>query len=74
MPIHTCDARCVSNGGYICIWGASLFEDVRLVEFMYLIFARMPVGVTVGDSGLCCCVPCLSSAFISLCLLNLRLK
>ena len=23
-------------------------------------------GVTVGDSGLCCCVPCLSSAIISL--------
>ena len=22
----------------------------------------MPGGVNVGDSGLCCCVPCLSSA------------
>ena len=29
-------------------------------------------GVTVGDSGLCCCVPCLSSAIISLCLLILH--
>ena len=29
---------------------------------MYLIvFTRMPGGVTVGDSGLCCCVPCLWS-------------
>ena len=29
----------------------------------------MPGGVTVGDSSLCCCVPCLSSAITSLCLL-----
>ena len=31
------------------------------------ILTRMPGGVTEGDSGLCCCVPCLSSAVISLC-------
>ena len=37
--------------------GASFFEDVPSVEFMYLVFTRMPGGVTVGDSGLCCCVP-----------------
>ena len=43
-------------------------EDVPLVEFIYVVSTRMPVGVTVGDSGLCCCVPCLSSAIISLCL------
>ena len=30
-------------------------------------FTRTPGGVTVVDSGLCCCVPCLSSAIISLC-------
>ena len=36
---------------------------------MYLVFTRTPGGVTVRDSGLCCCVPCLSSAFISRCLL-----
>ena len=30
-----------------------------LVEFMYLVFSRMP-GETVGDSGLCCCV-CVTS-------------
>ena len=29
----------------------------------------MPGGATVGDSGLCCCAPCLSSAIISLRLL-----
>ena len=49
--------------------GASFFEDVPLVEFMCLVFTHTPGGVTVGDSGLCCCVPCLSSAIISLCLL-----
>ena len=37
-----------------------------------LLFARMPCGVTVGDSGPCCCVPCLLSAIISLCLLILH--
>ena len=46
--------------------GASFFEDEPLVEFIYLVFARTPGGVAVGDSGLCCCVPCLSSAIISL--------
>ena len=51
--------------------GASFFEDVPLVEFIYLVFTRKPGGVTVGDSGLCCCIPCLSSAIISLCLLIL---
>ena len=49
--------------------GASFFEDVPLVEFMYLVFTRTPGGVTVGDSDLCCCVPCLSTAIISICLL-----
>ena len=29
---------------------------------MYLVFARMSGGVTVGSSGLCCCVLCLLSA------------
>ena len=42
-------------------------EDVPLVEFMYLVFTRMPGGVTVGDSSLDCCVPCLLSAIASLC-------
>ena len=49
--------------------GTSFFEDVPLVEFICLVFTQTPGGVTVGDSGLCCCVPCLSSAIISLCLL-----
>ena len=57
----------------LCATGASYFGDVPLVEFVYLVFTCMPGGVTVGDSGLCCCVPCLSSAFISLCLLILYL-
>ena len=37
-------------------------EDVPLVEFIYTVSTRMPVGATVGDSCLCCCVPCLLSA------------
>ena len=41
-------------------------EDAPLVEFMYLVLTRTPGGVTEGDSGLCCRVPCLSSAIISL--------
>ena len=45
------------------------FEDVPLVEFIHLVFTRTPGGVTVGDSGFRCCVPCLLSAIISLCLL-----
>ena len=49
--------------------GTSFFEDYLLVEFMCFVFTQTPGGVTVGDSGLCCCVPCLSSAIISLCLL-----
>ena len=49
--------------------GTSFFEDYLLVEFICLVFTQTPGGVTVGDSGLCCCVPCLSSAIISLCLL-----
>ena len=47
-----------ANGG----GGGFFFEDVTLVEFIYFVFTRMPGGGTVGDSGLCCCVPCLLSA------------
>ena len=41
-------------------------EDVSLVEFMYPVFNRMPGGVIVGDSGLCCCVPvvCVTSIIV----------
>ena len=42
------------------------FEVVPFVELTYLVFTRTPGGVAVGDSGLFCCVPCLSSAIISL--------
>ena len=48
--------------------GASFFKDVRLVEFIYLVFTRTPGGFTVGDLDLCCCVPCQSSAIVSHCL------
>ena len=51
--------------------GGILFEDVPSVEFIYLVFTRTPGGVTVSDSGLCYCVPCLSSTITSLRLLIL---
>ena len=38
-----------------------VFEDVPSVEFIHLAFTRTPGEVTVGDSGLCCRVPPLSS-------------
>ena len=53
----------------IYVTGGILFEDVPLVEFIYLVFTHTSGGVTVGDSGLCCFMPCLSSVIISLCLL-----
>ena len=46
--------------------GASFFENVPLVEFIYLVFTRMPGEVAVGNSGLCCYVPFLSSVIITL--------
>ena len=50
--------------------GVSFYEDVPLV-FIYLVFTPTPGGVTIGVSGLCCCVPFLSSAIIPLCLIAL---
>ena len=47
----------------------STFEAAPLLEFTYFAFTRTQGGVTVDESGLCCCVPCLSSAIISLGLL-----
>ena len=31
------------------------FEDVPLVEFIYLVDTRRPGGSDVGDSWVCCC-------------------
>ena len=49
MPVHTCVVECALNVGYnICPWELGwgregvLFEDVPLVEFMCLVFTRMP--------------------------------
>ena len=64
---HLCRPSVPKKEG-ICHWAHPLFcffvcfEDVSLVEFIYLVFTRTPGGVTVGDSGLRCCIPCLSSA------------
>ena len=71
-PVSTCVAECARNGGYICHWGHLFIENVSLVEFIYVVSTRTPGGVTVGDSGLCCCVLCLSNAIISLCSLILH--
>ena len=78
MGVNTV-TECAWNGGYKYIYihisaplGASFLGDVPLVEFIYLVLTRMPGRVTVGDSGLCYCVPCLLSTIISLCLGILR--
>ena len=49
---------------FFFFWGGTF-----LVKFLYPVFTRMPGGGTVGDSGLCCCVPCLLSSLKSLRLL-----
>ena len=59
MPVHTRVAECAWNGGYICHSGVFFPDYVPFVELMHHVFICMPRGVTVGDSGLCCCVPCL---------------
>ena len=41
------------NGGYICQWRASCFEDLPPVEFMYLVLLACYVRVTIGDSDFC---------------------
>ena len=57
------------GASFFFFFGGGRVDDVPLVEFIYLVFTCTPGGVTVGDSGLCCCVLCLSNAIISLCLL-----
>ena len=71
---HLCCRVCLKWRVYVPLGASFLlllllsFEDVALVQFVYLVFTHMPAGVTVGDSGLCGCVPRLSSAIVSLCL------
>ena len=49
-----------------------LFEDVPLVDFMYLLACQ--VRVTVGDSGLCycTCVTCFERSLTPLCVDSAR--
>ena len=42
-----------ATGGILQLFFLSLYDDVPLVEFLYLVFTRMRGGATVGDSGLC---------------------
>ena len=58
--------------GIYATGGILYSEYIPLMEFIYLVFTRVPGGVTVGDSGLCCCIPCLSKAVIFLCLVILH--
>ena len=51
--------------------GGILFLGCTFGGVIYLVFTRSPSGVTVGDSDICCCVSCLSSAIIPPCLLIL---
>ena len=67
--LHTPVSPSVPEMESIYATGVILFENVPLVEFIYLVFTGTLGGVTVGDSGLCCCVLCLSRAIISLYLL-----
>ena len=48
-------------------WRASSYKVHKLHQRYILLW-----GVTVGDSELCCCVPCLQSVINSLCLLILH--
>ena len=55
---HLCHRACLKYGGYICylgrggwgVGGGSFFEDVPLVEFMYLVFTHMPGESSDSDS------------------------
>ena len=44
------------NVGYICHWGPSFFEHDLWWSVFTLYLHACQVRVTVGDSGLCCCL------------------
>ena len=68
---NTCAAECAWKRGYICHRRHSFLRIYLWWSLCTLyIYTRMPDGFTVGDSGLCCCVPCLSNGVISLHLLK----
>ena len=54
-------------GIWYCVY---TFEDVPFVGFMHPVFICMPGEVTIGNSSLCCRVPCLLSAIKPHCLLS----
>ena len=60
---------CREGRGSLQLFGYE--ENVPSVELTHPVFTRMPGGITVGDPGLCCYVPCILSAVNSLCLLIL---
>ena len=37
---------------FLCFFFGGGVKDVPVMEFMNLVFTRMPGGITVGDSGL----------------------
>ena len=56
------------EGVIICHCGTFLLYGCTFNGVNVSLFTRMPGGVTVGDLGLFCCVPCLLTAVTSLCL------
>ena len=62
------------EGIYIYATGGILSEYVRLVVVKYRVVTHMPDGVIIGDSNLCCYVPCLWSAIPLLIMLACDMK
>ena len=62
VSCYVCDVKQQRKQNRVCL-------NCRVYIFQY---SCMPGGLSVGDSALYCCVPCLSSAIISLCLLILH--
>ena len=66
VPVPTCVAECARNGGYICHWGHPFLSMCLWWSFCTLYLLARQVELPQADSGLRGCVPCLSSAIISL--------
>ena len=69
IPLLIISNTCVTNAKVLsvcvmCLW----CPDCGVLYFIPCIYSHARWSY-VGDSGLCCCVPCLSSAIIPLCLL-----
>ena len=59
---YTCVVECAWNGGIIRHWAASLWRVYLWWNLRTLYLLACQVKVTASDAGLCCCVPCYTSA------------